>query len=323
MKTMKVLWRATIPGHLGICSTTRLGGDEFLLSYEQNKLFWISGDGILKGTITMPNNVGVIGGSTEFGASTTALLLPGIHGNLWRLNPKTDVVPDPADPGNYVAHPVALWTGQSLGSSVPYWGNGFVYWGYGEVLPNGLWSEHKHFLKIEENSGKVLWDISSQGIGISSKTQKIMGKLVGTGGGLQEISLDGKSIAQYRSHYFSIFGFVLDGNKLFASSMNPPGNIFGVDLSSGNVLWAQNYPYTAEASPQVNNGILYYPLPDGTRVYRESDGQFLGVDPVIHGAMVEDGPTIKYKDLMVVRSEQTVWIIRMDYKLDWFGRLTK
>jgi outer membrane protein assembly factor BamB len=323
LKSMKVLWRVNLPDHLGICSTTKLRGDVFLLDYHQKRLLWISGDGVFKGTITMPKEVGTLGGSTEFGASDTALLLPGINGSLWRLNPETDLVPDPNDSGNFNACPSPLWVGKTLGSSVPYWEKGFVYWGYGEVLPDGSWSDRKHFLKIEEISGKVIWDIPMNKIAILSRAYKYRGTLLGTGGGIQEISLDGKDIAQLGTHFCSIFGFLLDRDKLFASSINPPGNIFGMNVRSGKILWTQNYPYTAEASPQINNGILYYPLPDGIRVYRESDGEFLGVDSNVHGALVEDGPTIRYKDLLIVRSELKLWIIRMDYNLSWFGNLVQ
>jgi outer membrane protein assembly factor BamB len=319
LKTMKILWRTSLPGHLGLCSTIRLDGDEFLLNYEQNKLFWIGGDGNFKGIISMPKEVGTLGGSTEFGASDSSLLLQGSNGTLWRLNPITDIVAVHDFPHTYEAYPKTLWIGNGKGFSVPYWDNGFVYWGYGEVLPNGAWSTKKHFLKITEKTGEIIWDSTTQNIGIASKPQRYKNALLGTGGGVLEIDMNGKVLAQYKEHPCSIFGFLVDKNNVFASSMNPPGNIFGISLSTGRILWTRDYPYTAEASPQVNNGILYYPLPDGTRMYRESDGEYLGVDPIVHGASVEDGPTIKYNDLLVVRSEQALWIIKMDYKLDWLG----
>lgn len=292
--SLQVKWRTTLPAPPN-SNAVLVGGNYYLAPTNDNFFMAVDTSGNWIGKIKFTSLTPGIPLLREFilSSSNTAIIWEGwttsTNTGLWKLSPGSDIVPDAADPGNYVGTPVRLWQGNDLSGSVPYAKDGRIYWGYVgkdpvfDYLPN---SADQHFLCLDETTGNQIWKIDSFATSAMSEMPPVLynGSLIMvTYSGLLGISLDGQVTKAFPGIEYSQ-SVAIQGNVAFGARGNtPPDNIIAMNLDTGQILWHQKYEGTIGVSPAVHNGIVYQETQDDLRLFRASDGEYLGIDSSIPG----------------------------------------
>ena len=121
-------------------------------------------------------------------------------------------------------------------------------------------------------------------------------------------------------------GFFYEGKIYLTNASDPsneefPYNVLCVSQDTGDIIWQQSFLGSHGSNPVCYEGITYVLSQDRMRILDAETGEQLAYDPRVVGDPWQMCNVLTYKDTLIVRNDDDLICVKMDFRTDGKGKL--